>query len=416
MAFANQYLQKYAYKHDFNLNDVPENLEACVVIPSYEEPDILPTLISVYKAALYTKKVITVLIVINAPDDAPDSTLETNRLTYFQITEFNSLYKADHLSVYALKPPLLEKKFAGAGYARKIGMDAAVECFNAINQPNGLIINLDADSLVEENYFTAIFNHFQQNRHQVAANIYFEHPLQGTDFSLEQYQLMYKYELHLRYYSQMLKYCGFPFFFHTLGSAFVVKAMAYVKQNGMNRRKAGEDFYFLHKLTALGDLGSITQTKVMPSARVSHRVPFGTGAFIREHSQNGSDDVFTYHPDIFIALKELFSNLSGFYVAHNCFDFLESLNLSHFLLIFLRENNFCSEITRIKQNVSGENLFVKQFFQWFNGFKMVKYCNFSTEFRSKVLVEKAAGFFMPNDGHANKDLLTFYRSLDREAV
>jgi hypothetical protein len=416
MAFANHYLLKYAYKHNFALNLPLQNLDACIVIPSYEEPDIFPTLNSLFKAALQTKKILYVFVVINAPEDASESTLDTNRISYTQILAFNLQHKAENLSIYALMPPLLAKKFAGAGYARKIGMDLAVECFNTINQPNGLIINLDADSVVDENYFTAIFSHFQQNRQHLAANIYFEHPLHGSDFSLAQYQLMYNYELHLRYYSQMLKYSGFPFYFHTLGSAFVVKAFAYVKQNGMNRRKAGEDFYFLHKLTALGDLGNITQTTVMPSPRVSHRVPFGTGAFIREHSLNNDYDVLTYNPAIFVALKVLFKQVSGFYAVSDCSGFLASLNLTGFLEIFLHENNFCLEIGRIKQNVSNENLFIKQFFQWFNGFKMVKYCNFSTDFLPKIRVEQAALFLVPKTACENLDLLVFYRGLDKEEV
>ena len=44
-------------------------------------------------------------------------------------------------------------------------------------------------------------------------------------------------------------FVGYPDSIYTIGSAFAVRAEAYMKQGGMNRRQAGEDFYFLYKLT-----------------------------------------------------------------------------------------------------------------------------------------------------------------------
>jgi len=48
---------------------------------------------------------------------------------------------------------------------------------------------------------------------------------------------------------------------------------SYIAVRGMNRREAGEDFYFLNKLAKLGDIGQIHATTVYPSARPSRRVP-----------------------------------------------------------------------------------------------------------------------------------------------
>ena len=38
-----------------------------------------------------------------------------------------------------------------------------------------------------------------------------------------------------------------------------VRADAYLRQGGMNRRKAGEDFYFLNKFMVLGGYGEMLQ-------------------------------------------------------------------------------------------------------------------------------------------------------------
>ena len=73
-----------------------------------------------------------------------------------------------------------------------------------------------------------------------------------------------------------MKYSNLPYSFHTIGSAFALTASAYTRQGGMNRRKAGEDFYFINKLIKGEIFGEINDTKVIPSPRISDRVPFGT--------------------------------------------------------------------------------------------------------------------------------------------
>ena len=50
----------------------------------------------------------------------------------------------------------LAHKHAGVGWGRKIGMDLALKRFLHLNK-NGLIVGLDADTIVEENYLNSIF-------------------------------------------------------------------------------------------------------------------------------------------------------------------------------------------------------------------------------------------------------------------
>lgn len=50
------------------------------------------------------------------------------------------------------------------------------------------------------------------------------------------------YELYLRYYQQALEYCGHPYAYTCIGSAFAVRAADYVLQGGMNKRQAGKIF------------------------------------------------------------------------------------------------------------------------------------------------------------------------------
>ena len=89
------------------------------------------------------------------------------------------------------------------------------------------------------------------NPRSPGCSIYFEHPLHGP-LEPKVYEAIAAYELHLRYYVQALRYAAFPYAHHTIGSSMAVRADAYAKQGGMNKRQAGEDFYFLHKIIPLG--------------------------------------------------------------------------------------------------------------------------------------------------------------------
>ena len=112
---------------------------------------------------------------------------------------------------------------------------------------------------------------------------------------------------------QALRYTHFPYAFHTIGSCLAVRGSAYVKQGGMNRRKAGEDFYFLQKIIPLGNFGEINSTRVIPSARVSDRVPFGTGKAMMKWYESGEKVFKSYNPEIYEELFKLFSGIDNLY-------------------------------------------------------------------------------------------------------
>ena len=59
--------------------------------------------------------------------------------------------------------------------------------------------------------------------------IYFEHPIEGDEYPPEVYDAIIQYELYLRYYLQALRYTGYPYATHTVGSCFAVKASVYAK-------------------------------------------------------------------------------------------------------------------------------------------------------------------------------------------
>ena len=271
-----------------------------VVIPCFNEKEITRTLDSLNKCQTPACKV-EIIIVVNQSEIIPEEIKNQNELSVSEIgawTEVNESF----FNVYTLFEQALPKKHAGVGLARKIGMDEAVMRFESINK-DGVIVCLDADCTVEENYFTEIENHFNKYPKTPGCSIKYAHPLKGNDFDDYHYEGILNYELFLRYYNLALKHCGVPYAFHTVGSSMAVKSSAYQKQGGMNKRKAGEDFYFLQKIIELGHFTELNSTTVYPSPRTSDRVPFGTGKAINDFlNQENKEAYLTYSFDSFLVL------------------------------------------------------------------------------------------------------------------
>ncbi len=168
----------------------------------------------------------------------------------------------------------------GVGLARKIGFDLALALLDWSHEP--LFFSLDADTLVDSCYFRAVRGHFRRAG-QGAAVIPFRHQSGVTP---EQEAAIRHYELYLRSFLFGLARAGSPYAYHTLGSAFACRAGDYVRAGGMNRRQAGEDFYFLQQLAKTAGVVMLNGTVVSPSPRFSGRVPFGTGQATLARSEN----------------------------------------------------------------------------------------------------------------------------------
>ena len=245
-----------------------------------------------------------------------------------------------------------------------------------------------------------------------AASIHFEHPLTGPDFPTAVYDAIIDYELHLRYYINAQRWAGFPFAYQTIGSSMAVRANAYQAQGGMNKRKAGEDFYFLQKFIELGSFGEIKTTKVIPSPRPSDRVPFGTGKAVSK-ILNNSGELTTYAPQSFVDIKAFFENITNFYNS--------DLNLKHLpesVVSFLEQQNWTKEMERIRRNTASVEAFQKQTFRWFNAFRLMKFLHFSRDhFYPDIPVTAAAKWLLAqfassSESMHSKDLLYAFRRWD----
>jgi hypothetical protein len=418
MGFASAWLESGCLFPELIKEAPDNNTGIIVVVPAYDEPEIdllLDSLIACPRPGCRVE----VLIIINAPACADERSLKVNIKTCNDIESWKTKNKAHFFRLFSFDLGQPSIKDWGVGLARKVGMDEALRRFNHIDKPEGIIVNLDADCRVQNNYFQSLENDFLQKKEGKACSIYFEHPLSGLEYPENIYRSIAQYELHLRYYYQALKYCGFPYIFHTVGSTIAVKASSYVKAGGMNRRRAGEDFYFIQKLVPAGGYFNLHSTTVFPSPRISARVPFGTGPVMGRMTKIGEDNYMTYNPLAFKDLRILFGLIENSYRSsnqqlHDLFKiFPESLRS------FLDEEEWIAKILEIEMNTSGLDSFTKRFFGWFNMFKVVKYLNYvHNSIFEKTETDYAAAALLRYIGEQNipdgtNGLLKRYRELEK---
>jgi len=347
-----------------------------IVIPCYNEPELLQTLESLKKCSL-PDSVVEVIILINQAEDAPLEIKNFNLATKAEADCWIQENNSNKLIFFAIGPVELIKKWAGVGLARKTGLDEAVLRFNHFNKTSGIVVSLDSDSLVEPNYLVEIEKHFKQNLKHVGATIRVEH--QKVGLSEKQKQGIELYEKYLHYYKDALHFTGYPQAMITIGSAFAVTAEAYVKRGGMNRRQAGEDFYFLQNLAQLGTVGEITATCVFPSARLSNRVPFGTGAAIQKWMAGTEDLTKTYNFKAFSDLKTFFDAKEKLFQAGETGFTAVITDLPESVRQFVLLDNFKIEIEDLNKNCSNIKSFQIRFFHKFNAFKVLRFMNFAHE-------------------------------------
>ncbi len=395
MAKNNLYLDRYAWPNQLIETAPNKNLGLIIVIPCFNETNIINSLLSISYCDI-TESSVEVIVIINDAGNSNDIIKKQNQSTYEEAASWATQHSTSQLKFHIHYCSDLPKKHAGVGLARKIGMDEAVRRFELLdNHQNGIIVCFDADSRCERNYLTAIAAHFKNNTKTPACSIHFEHPTTGA-YDQEIYDGIIKYELFLRYYIDALRFADFPYAYQTIGSSMAVRSAMYQKQGGMNKRKAGEDFYFLHKIIPLGNFSEITTTKVIPSPRPSDRVPFGTGRAINQWLESNDHVYNTYHPQTFIDLKVFINRINELYT-------IDENDIATFLIkspksiaSFLESQDFNNNLIEIRKHCGNSlDAFRSRFFQWFNGFKILKFTHYSRDhFYAEIPVEEACGWLL----------------------
>ena len=372
-------LREYLRKQQLSpaLPETPAHsaLGVVVVIPCHDEPDVLQTLESLHRCHR-PRGAVEVLMILNASERDHDDLRRRNQTMMERVNAWRMEHEEPRFRFWTLNFPRLPARHAGVGLARKIGMDAAVARFVAAGNPHCIVASLDADCDCDSDYLISLESHFEGYPNTRACTIYFEHALSGP-LEGALYQAIARYELSLRYYRHGLQYAKFPFAHYTVGSCLAVRCDFYARHGGMNRRKAGEDFYFLNKLIAVGGVSENTSTRVMPGVRASTRTPFGTGRALNNHLTEARKPWTSYDPRVFRDLAALVAGVDSYYeMAPRGWQTLTSL--SDCMREYLLANGIVHKHAEIRANCANRESFRKRFFQWFDGLRALKFIHHAT--------------------------------------
>lgn len=271
------------------------------------------------------------IVVVNQPIGAPRHVESKNReLAAAVHTQFKMAWESapadsdfalnlcqdpsserDVLLVDRFSPGRELPRKGGVGLARKIGADLAAGLIHRGHIGSNWIHCTDADVVLPDTYFRCLEKRIGKGTEYSALTYPFRHcgkdRLSGTDELLRATGL---YELSLHYYVAGLRWAGSPYAFHTIGSTMAINAVHYAKVRGFPRREAGEDFYLLNKLAKVGPVRELEADDgcepIQITARLSDRVPFGTGAAVTAITQlqDPLEDYRYYDPAVFNLIRQ----------------------------------------------------------------------------------------------------------------
>jgi len=354
-------------------------LPGAIVIPCLAESASLSlTLASLTADSSLPESGLAVILVVNHRLDATIEEKADNLHTLNFLKSCRDKLPFPLGIVDAASPGLeLPLKDGGVGLARKLGHDLLLPCLDYSNA-DPVIISLDADTVVSPGYSGAIMNHFRTAA-AGGAVIPFEHlPATGE----RENRAIERYELFLRCYVAGLVFAGSPYGFHTVGSAMACRASAYLKCGGMNRRRAGEDFYFLQSLAKTAGVEQVKGAVVYPSPRRSTRVPFGTGRAMGMMLDAEPGAIRFYRPECYVLLKGWLE--LAMTACNSGSDDLFGMGqaFSAHLGSFLEEQKFGTAWSGfLKQHATAESL-KAAFHGWFDAFRTMKLFHYLAEVES----------------------------------
>ena len=403
-----KYLATYAEPESNGFTDFPYRFNQALVVPCHDEPvEAIFDLLQLPE----TDDATLVILVINQPDSPTTGSRDQQLWDTLQDQYTEKWVDQPGIVLYSLPDLnhslLVVDRFSagrqipheqGVGLARKIGSDIACKLIYNKKIASHWIHSTDADVRLPPDYFQPPTYHTD-----AAALIYpFQHHCQDKTLQLA----IDLYEFRLRYYVAALQWAGSGYGFHTIGSLICIDANSYAKVRGFPKRAGAEDFYLLNKLAKVGTVQSLESPVVQIEARISKRVPFGTGPALEsiQALDLPLEDYRFYHPQNFIDLacwhgliKPLW-HARKHYQQVGLYQTLESL-LETMTEQELRsteaEPSICGQLERLHTILSGlkldrfldhgfshcsnQSTFEKQLYDWFDGFKTLRFIHLSRD-------------------------------------
>jgi glycosyltransferase involved in cell wall biosynthesis len=121
----NFYLKKYGFQSAFITNPPHPDLGLVVVIPCFDEDNLIDSLNALWGCDRPTCAV-EVIVIVNAGINTPADKKAKNKSTYDAALAWSANKNQSRFQFHFSLEENLPKKNAGVGLARKIGMDEAV--------------------------------------------------------------------------------------------------------------------------------------------------------------------------------------------------------------------------------------------------------------------------------------------------
>ena len=337
--------------------------QGCLIIPAFDESfDDLDRQLS-----LFTEANVLVILVINAPVGAAAEQIRRTEglLEACKARDYAHVLLLDHVS----EPNRLNPKH-GVGLARKIGCDLGLALYLLGQIRSPWLLQSDADVAFPKGY-TDVFSteFFAANPQLCPGALIFPHRHHSADPSLHLAASLY--DLHMAYYVAGLAEAGSPYAHHSLGSTIAIHADIYAAVRGYPKRSAGEDFYLLNKVCKVAPIQRLSEPTLTIEARLSSRVPFGTGPALQRIVQGLPEDLsgnhyLSYHPACFTLLARAIDALDQWAVDPDNFaddpvaQRLQALGFERFAKKLNQQN---TNATKRRQSVR----------DWFDGLKTLQF-------------------------------------------
>lgn len=321
-----KYLERYAEPETQQLTGFPGHFQQGLVVPVYREHRDVAKRFCDFAA---THQSTLLILVVNRPDSGTVEQILADKLWCQQFLAYQRFAPAqlrwtscqDRLKLYALEQdsavlvvdralqgPAIPAQ-QGVGLARKIGADILCRLIREQKVLSPWIANTDADALLPAEYFSALTASSETSPAAIpAAIIYpYEHIFADSQAPVLATLL---YEFYLHYYVAGLQYAGSPYGYHTLGSTITAHYRHYAQVRGFPKRAGAEDFYLLNKLAKTGAIESLQGPVIQLQARISDRVPFGTGPAVKSLTMAAEPLAMAlYHPHCFCYLRLFLQSL-----------------------------------------------------------------------------------------------------------
>lgn len=350
-------------------------LRIVVVIPALAESrDLFSTLASLGSSSASAQAATLVICVVNnhAAGLSPEEDIKDNAATLHQLRTCISEGRYAPMRLAVVDAASQDRALPageGVGLARKIGLDHGLCILASAGKLDAPLVCLDADSPAAPGYLDGV-RAFYEGAKRWAGYTAYLHRFPERESERE---AIVAYEIYMRYHELGLRRAGSPYAYPALGSIISCTAEAYAACGGMNRRCAGEDFYFMQQLTKTGPMEPVPGALVYPSGRSSCRTPFGTGRSVEAFGQKADGNLLLYHPDCYNLLREFFGKLQD----NNDRDgasLLAMVTATHpELARFLHERGFERVWEGLLQRYRKPEHRLHQFHVWFDGLRTIQF-------------------------------------------